>query len=1731
MKKRKSLSGITAAVLAAAMLFTSIPTTVWADEAETGTNTVLETVEEKPDSPVTDPEEITGEELKIQDTTDLNTSEDPAIENEQDTAMSPEDTGSAAEKSEIADIGTDIADDADNAQADTAVPVNEEDPVLTDETGEPIEALGVDEDPSDFLTIDLTGDPVSNPNYGFLKASGSAVIGNVAVIPKAENGTAITIPAGLFTSGEFAGITRVEFEDGCQIKAIQAHAFESTMITAVNYVPVTAGFAIEPYVFSDSSLTTISFVNSENITSIGDYAFSGTHIRSFSAPDAATVGAHAFDSCSDLLTVSMNKLESIGAYAFQNCGNLGDSMSFSALINEIGNNAFYGCGFTALDLTRLDFENCTLGIRIFENNKSLTSVSLPSPSGNIETTIELPMYTFSGCEKLTTANVNCLTIIRSGAFSGCKALKTISLRYAVQIDTKAFEGCTALTTITLGEYVATIAEDAFPTKSGITLQGYNETARSYAEKKKYTYKSLAIHTVKYGSTKLTTAPANAEAGKTVRVTFNAGSGKYLQSYYFQDSKSNTVPSVVDSTSGNTYVFKLTMPDDDITLVPSCGTLSASSQAIYSVGSPAVFNESDKSYTFKTAGYKAQLTIAGTQPYWWDYSSSTKTAASISTVGVIQAVGEDQQTTITATLKGNTNVKITFTVHVGEKERITKLSLYGNEEEFPIGEGREDAILGYPVERAKVFSEEGSEEDPPVFIEFEQHALSTSAQTFEISINAYATEDSEESLITTTDWKTNNTAVATLGAAKSTDNKNKITVPKGALGTARITVTSTYKKENKPSATYVFYIRVLDATPRLVVSETGLTVSRQSTVGIKLDIRTVYGEDYEIYGNQLTVVKSETVNKETTRKDFSDLTISYKRSEGAYYLKASTSATIKAYTSGVLYLKGFFTGTSEEFYIPIIKLSVVNTKPNPTVKTTGSINLFYNRNGYSVDGKYTGGGGKVELTQSLENEPLDAVWLISEKNYADIAKGGYGDVEDPDPFDTNFDLIKTDEDDYKTFYIIRSDENDIMKDSEGKEIVSGYVCFKYAGYEDIVYRKVTISYTNSRPGFALEKSAVTVNVNKKDQVYQLQLKNSAGKAVPLFQEATEKLPELTTEDPAIEDWGAKTTLDPDTVSIKAVEVEPDEKGNIKDYLEISISGYPEKGKVTFDVQRSDWSRPITYVFTVNVTTTLAKVTLYEITDTTTDPIKKVAKNVLTLNRRFESSPAELLAVANQKEAEVAGFDEDTLTFTGSKKLSDEAEELISSMEFDEDRIRVSLPGSDFAKGTYSFKIKPILAYGDDEVPLTTYLAFSIKVVDAIPVFKPKTATLTLNWNYRGNEETSTTYTVTNLPTGGGNTEISFDSSGDDDVVVVAQKNKPELSQIATLVIEDGKMSAVMLDNTVTRNLKPGNYVYTIRELPVATEEDSDVALKDFKVTIKVIKAKPTVTVKAKGTLNPADTTTWIAYTAVLKNLSMDITDLSLQEVNPDTKRYYEEDGEQTPHFIRKSYEEMHTDATEEELEKNKNVYYIVTRYYDEGDEDAFKLENGKSYTLTFKYTFSGIGTFTTESAGIDFVVKPKQTVPAVKVKNKTASLVTGQSDESRYLEIHLTPKTKTGAKIEKLAMTKNNSEDLMKAFGWGYYENNAVNNKHYENLTFDSLVELKDTPFDETEKTPDPGIYPPTFDEDGKYDSGDYVIILPLKDPKQIKENVTYKLNLQAVYYGQMAKTNGNLFSVSFKLEK
>jgi hypothetical protein len=215
------------------------------------------------------------------------------------------------------------------------------------------------------------------------------------------------------TAGSNEALTEIDFP---KVLTVGAYAFYR--YPNLNSIKLPKAVSIGDSAFyGDASYSSLTVVNLPAAQSIGANAFfSWRYIASINLPEAITIGDHAFAYNEALITLSLDKCETIGASVFNNC--------------------------TALKTLELE-------------NTAVTSIGASA---------------FANCTSLETLDFSAVTSIGASAFANCTSLETLELTAVTTIGNKAFSNCTGLSSLKLGTTVPTAPTKSTSTGNGIFLQ-------------------------------------------------------------------------------------------------------------------------------------------------------------------------------------------------------------------------------------------------------------------------------------------------------------------------------------------------------------------------------------------------------------------------------------------------------------------------------------------------------------------------------------------------------------------------------------------------------------------------------------------------------------------------------------------------------------------------------------------------------------------------------------------------------------------------------------------------------------------------------------------------------------------------------------------------------------------------------------------------------------------------------------------------------------------------------------------------------------------------------------------------------------------------------------------------------------------------------------------------------------------------------------------------------------
>ncbi len=208
--------------------------------------------------------------------------------------------------------------------------------------------------------------------------------------------------------------------------------------------------------------------NRATITKCKDASITEFALTQIDGYDIVGIGNNAFQSCENLVTVTLPEtVTTIGTSAFNDCIRLA-SIIIPEGVTTIGYSAFRSC--TSLATVSLPKSLVNLGVDYYESGAfrdctNLTTVTI-APGGT--NSAKIAAYAFYNCPKLESISIpGNYTSIGSSAFENCKALQSMEWETSIDdlvtqtIGDRAFYGCENLIGITLPGPLSTIGISAF----------------------------------------------------------------------------------------------------------------------------------------------------------------------------------------------------------------------------------------------------------------------------------------------------------------------------------------------------------------------------------------------------------------------------------------------------------------------------------------------------------------------------------------------------------------------------------------------------------------------------------------------------------------------------------------------------------------------------------------------------------------------------------------------------------------------------------------------------------------------------------------------------------------------------------------------------------------------------------------------------------------------------------------------------------------------------------------------------------------------------------------------------------------------------------------------------------------------------------------------------------------------------------------------------------------------
>ena len=203
------------------------------------------------------------------------------------------------------------------------------------------------------------------------------------------------------------------------------------------------------------------YVLPEEVTAIADGAFAGNKsLKHIDLRNAESVGAFAFQDCTNLESVIMSSVSVIGTGAFEFCRSL-KSVTFGD-VTEIGDLAFFHCG--NLDFPEIPRSLMKAGTGAFSH----TGLK----HADLHWFEEIPSSLFGYCTALVNADIGGARVIHEEAFAGCRELSYVRFGDLEKIGDGAFRRCASFEPAVLPDTLQSIGDEAFErVRPGLVIPG------------------------------------------------------------------------------------------------------------------------------------------------------------------------------------------------------------------------------------------------------------------------------------------------------------------------------------------------------------------------------------------------------------------------------------------------------------------------------------------------------------------------------------------------------------------------------------------------------------------------------------------------------------------------------------------------------------------------------------------------------------------------------------------------------------------------------------------------------------------------------------------------------------------------------------------------------------------------------------------------------------------------------------------------------------------------------------------------------------------------------------------------------------------------------------------------------------------------------------------------------------------------------------------------------------
>ena len=1207
-------------------------------------------------------------------------------------------------------------------------------------------------------------------------------------------------------SGQLTGVTdatgkeltgRVVLPDDQGIKSIGASAFAGN--TAITYVAVPEGTEeIDDEAFKGCT-GLIGASLPKGLKKLGDSAFEGdTSLVQIAIPKSLEIiGKKAFYQDSKLNIVYLDDteysaLKTIDDYAFAECTGLTNfchftSVKFPANLENIGAYAFKDC--KKISKLPLSAGISTMGAGAFSGCTGVESVSVPK---NLEV---IPESAFEGCILLTSVGItdsHKIRVIGKKAFKDCENLGAFIAASVKEVGDGAFQGCVNLVSIKFYSNEVAFGADIFDDDLQGKLYVFgldNSDVSQYVsllgrenvifaklmvdnDNRKYGFKINVITGSSTGTVKIVDASdkeipsTGIEAGTKFYIKAEPKSGYTLKSsglkvngtaIKLDDNKYSS--EMVRGGVTVTAEFVLSKKDEYVT--------NKNISVEYTNGEVGDHNSWE--VTLKS-GEKTKATFVDSNgnvipsekysiAFQADKKADYEKVVSYSNSGVITTLAAGTAK-LTVTFKGQNDKVYTKTmVIIVETAKVSELHLKATSYDNT------------------TFSLMTSEESGIQTLYANANNLNKD-KSFNITLTATAYDKEETSIIVPLSWSSTDDKVAKVKNTATTNKMtNTVTIPVGAKGEAVITVSA--KISSTKSIKQKFIISIQDYTPRLLTTTVNVNPNKLAMGTLKL---------IESYG--AVIADPEEVHF----TDSSDFTLEYAgESEDGYQAftvyarknldQGSYKATIAPFTvkKGV---NGSWKVSTDNNKL-VVNLNVKKSKPSPKVSFDSSqkIDTLYKNEGKEI----------VPTIKSLGSNTITS-----------FALEALTTKENDKKFLENFGI------DSNTGVITQKSES-LIKRSDGKYALTGYLVMSFAGYRSdvTVKKKITIPTKTTSLSYKLDKKQGTINDMAGDQQVVLTVLDSNKKNTAI------NLADVSNGEYKISVNAGSIIVDDD------VEINSD--GKIVLNLDAPVSA----GSVKLKITNTAWNDSTA----VNLT--------YKVKTSAKNPTISLSSKKVTVNKLYPEETKTFTLKSDQYDTKL----DCAQTFTAKPTRKNASEIGKIRVEYDaESKIgTVTVTDPSIKTGEYKFECVTNRRSKTDSVLSANKVTLIVKVESTKPVVKLDSKTVSINQKaFNGTDHLDTaklTAKTTKLPDG-----YYLDEAETIKTLACTTKNKGSFADSVKLEFEDGRF-LVSLKNEVN------NGTYSLSLTPQYTDGDSNlVSANSVKFSVKVYSADPSVGLTGKGTID-------------------------------------------------------------------------------------------------------------------------------------------------------------------------------------------------------------------------------------------------------------------------------------------